>query len=64
MEKNIVYSPSTSNTREYGTGKYHKMKMAYNNVVIVIEIIRSMMECFPLSFVFLSRPNMVLKNPK
>lgn len=55
MEKNTVYSQSTSNTCEYGTGEYHKIIMAYNNMVIEIEIKRSIWNAFPchsLSFHF------------
>lgn len=62
MEKNTVYSQSTSNTREYGTGEYHKIIMAYNNMVIEIEIKRFMMERFSLSFVVVPLPKLLFKN--
>lgn len=62
MEKNTVYSQSTSNTCEYGTGEYHKIIMAYNNMVIEIEIKRSMMERFSLSFVVVPLPKLLFKN--
>lgn len=62
MEKNTVYSQSTSNTCEYGTGEYHKIIMAYNNMVIEIEIKRSMIERFSLSFVVVPLPKLLFKN--
>lgn len=62
MEKNTVYSQSTSNTCEYGTGEYHKIIMAYNNMVIEIEIKKSMMERFSLSFVVVPLPKLLFKN--